>query len=300
MASAFRAEPAPRPVEGRGDTAQIIAFPERDPGPATLVRLLEQDIIPRLVLSHSDPGAVRRTASPGADCSASTEARQPIGHAEVAAFAEAAVLESAESLVDRVEEWRARGFDDQTLCLELLAPTAKLLGYLWEEDLCGFADVTLGLVRLQQVLHALSGDVEAPFGGAARNALFALFPGEQHGFGLLLAADTFRRSGWRVATATETTEGEILRLVAAEAFDLIGLSAVVDRDPMTLRALILDLRRRSLNRDVRIMVGGRVFDLRPDLVTLVGADAGGEDAPASLATAEKLVPLISSAGLNRV
>jgi methanogenic corrinoid protein MtbC1 len=291
MGSASRAESAPRSTTVRGDAANIIAFPEREPGPASLIRLVEQEIIPRLLLSHSR--VPRRfppqTGAPASAASPLPAVRARIEHAEVSRFAQAAVTEDADVLIARLNGWRARGFDDQALCLELLAPAAKLLGFMWEEDLCGFNDVTVGLVRLQQVLHALPDPARTVEPDPDRNALFATVPGEQHAFGLQLAADAFRRRGWRVTTATETDAQALLRQASVEVFDLVGLSAVQDCDPVEIRDLISSLRLRSLNPDVRIVVGGRLFDLRPDLVLVVGADGGGEDSRASVDTAERLV-----------
>ena len=49
-----------------------------------------------------------------------------------------------------------RGASVETLYLDLLAPTARHLGDLWDADVCDFTEVTVGLGRLQQVLHELS------------------------------------------------------------------------------------------------------------------------------------------------
>lgn len=293
MATASRAEKALRLGAGRsGDAAKIIAFPERerDPTPLALARLVEQEILPRLLLTHRRfaPRAVPAT-SPGPVAPRKVAVPGTIAHAEISRFAQAAVVEEAEHLLVRLESWRTQGFDDQTLCLDLLAPAAKLLGFMWAEDLCGFTDVTVGLVRLQQVLHALTERVAPAEGDPDRNALFAVVPGEQHVFGMLMAADAFRRTGWRVATAEETSRQSLIRLVAGEVFDLVGLSVVQDCDTDEVRSLIAGLRAASLNPEVRISVGGRFFDLHPDLIVDVGADSGGEDARASATSAERLV-----------
>lgn len=291
MATASRAEKALRPGAGRsGGTGNIIAFPERDPTPAALARLVEQDILPKLLLTHKRFPAPPATTVRRPRAASLAKRRSPsIGQGEVSRFAQAAVAEETEALLIRLEGWRAKGVDDQTLCLELLGPAAKLLGFMWEEDLNSFTDVTVGLVRLQQVLHVLTDRVAPKDVDPDRNALFAVLPGEQHVFGMLMAADAFRRTGWRVTTVDEASAKGLVALVAGEVFDLVGLSAVQDCDPAVVRTLITGLRGASLNPEVRITVGGRFFDLHPGLVAEVGADGGGEDARTSASSAEGLV-----------
>lgn len=289
MATASRAEHPPRSSTGRSDPAKIIAFPDRAATtPSVLARLLEQEIIPRLVFGHrrSEPASAV-AGSAGLEAQASTDVS--VKHEDVSRFAQAATTEDADALLARVQVWRAKGYDDQTLCLELLAPAAKLLGFMWEEDLCSFADVTVGLGRLQQVLQAITDRGAESSAGPDRSVLLSVVPGEQHVFGMLLAADAFRRGGWRVAGLTDGTAEELRRAVSLERFDLVGLSAVQDVDAEAVKILITSLRRASLNPDLRIAVGGRFFDLNPHLVAVVGADGGAEDARASVATAERLV-----------
>lgn len=287
MASASRAEQAQEPGTGLNRQAQIFAFPERAPSPATLARVLEQAVIPRL-LATCRPGALTPAVEAAPKVEVQAAAPDAIRQTEVSHFAQASITEEVDLLMVRLDAWRARGFTDEALCLDLLAPAARLLGFLWEEDLCTFTDVTVGLFRCQQLLQRMSD--RAPAGPEIeRSALFATVPGEQHTFGVLMAADAFRREGWRVVTETDSSAAGLARLAATDGFDLIGLSVGNDRDPADLRALIARLRTTSLNPGVKVMVGGRFFDVNPHLVAMVGADGGAQDAAASVRAAESFV-----------
>lgn len=57
---------------------------------------------------------------------------------------------------DYVESMGRKGASLETIFLNLFSPAAKYLGKLWEEDICDFADVTIALCRLQQLLRELS------------------------------------------------------------------------------------------------------------------------------------------------
>lgn len=286
MASASRAEQAPAPGTGRSRPAAIFAFPERAPGPAALARVLEQAVIPRLLAGCRSGGPTTIGEQPVRAGRSAVSAA--IRQTEVSHFAQAAITEDVDLLFARLDALRLRGFTDEALCLELLTPAARLLGFLWEEDLCSFNDVTVGLFRFQQLLQRMSD--RAPTGpDSDRTALFATVPGEQHTFGVLMAADAFRREGWRVVVETDANAAGLARLAATESFDLIGLSVCNDRDPAEVSALIARLRATSLNPGVKMMVGGRFFDTNPHLVAMVGADGGAEDAAASVRRAESIV-----------
>ena len=60
-----------------------------------------------------------------------------------------------------VEALRAQGVSLESLYLDLLAGAARRLGEWWASDLCDFADVTVGVGRLQQILRELSPEFRA-------------------------------------------------------------------------------------------------------------------------------------------
>ena len=84
--------------------------------------------------------------------------------------------------------------------LDLLAPCARWLGEMWEDDSYDFSQVTIGLWRLQRVLHehgSRFNQVARPDADSHR-ALMGAVPGAQHTFGVVMAAEFFSRAGWDV------------------------------------------------------------------------------------------------------
>ena len=61
-----------------------------------------------------------------------------------------------------VETVRQRGASLEGIFLRLLAPAARELGLLWEEDECDFMQVTVGLCRLHHLLRELSPEFRGP------------------------------------------------------------------------------------------------------------------------------------------
>ncbi|TNC13794.1 cobalamin B12-binding domain-containing protein [Methylobacterium terricola] len=162
----------------------------------------------------------------------------------------------------------------------LMAPTARHIGRLWEEDACDFVQVTTAMARLRRLVH----DLETlcldprPVDPASRRVLLVPAPAETHTFGLTLAAHFLAEAGWEVTTSVDNHLADALERLRAEWFDVIGLSLSCDVCLDRLVASVPVLRRASRNRDLRVIVGGPAFHGRPDRVRLVGADAAVDDA----------------------
>ncbi|PZN97177.1 MAG: cobalamin B12-binding protein [Alphaproteobacteria bacterium] len=282
-----------RSAASRGwDRARRAAFRTREgASPDALARVIESDIIPRLLLAHGNPALSPPTlAVPNAGI--------PDGYADQ--FAAATLTEEVGPLLARVESLMANGVSVETAYLHLLAPAARRLGSWWDEDACDFVDVTMGLWRLQEIVHALSALLPgiAPIEGVDRRALFAPAPGEQHGFGAIIVEEFFRRAGWQTWSAPALDEDELVALAAGRSFDIIGITVSVERHAAPLARTIAAIRRASRNPAVLVLVGGRVFTEQPALATEIGADGTAADGQLAVTLAETLLTRRLAAGTH--
>lgn len=252
-----------------------------DPPSAWLIHAIETEIIPRLMLAHREP-ALRATAR---------EAHKGPGPDEVAVLAALVLKREPGESAAYVDRMRKEGTALEQIYLDLLAPTARRLGELWESDDCAFTDVTVGLWRLQQVMYELSPDFhrERAPGSRSRRALLAPAPGSQHTFGLFMVAEFFRRAGWQVMGKPDVNLPDLLSVARNEWFDVVGLSVGTEVHIEGLTSVILDLRKTSVNPQLAVLVGGPVFTAQPELFARVGADATAADAPNAVARAESLM-----------
>lgn len=247
-----------------------------------LARTIEREIIPRLMLAHR---AQAETASRPA------RAGQPIGPDDVRHFAKVVLSQDEDLAFSSIQAIRARGISIEKIYLDLLAPTARYLGELWDEDLCNFTEVTVGLGRLQRVLRELSpafgSSVEHPAQG--RRVLLLPSPGEQHTFGLVMVAEFFRHAGWDVTGGAWAADADAASLVSAEWFDVVGFSLGAEVHLDALAESIRAVRHAACNRDIAILVGGPIFGVHPEFVKRVGADGMTIDGRQAPALAECLV-----------
>lgn len=174
----------------------------------------------------------------------------------------------------------AQGFTAEHLYLHLFAPAARRLGAMWEEDSCSFVDVTLGVGRLQQLTHGF-GDLLRGSGTPATigRVLVAGAPREQHTLGIAMVAEFLRRDGWEVVLPPATDDArDLIAAVEADWFDVAAVSSATDRSMGQIRQVVRDLRRRGRNRDLKVVVGGRMFTENPELAHQIGADGSAPDA----------------------
>jgi MerR family transcriptional regulator, light-induced transcriptional regulator len=249
---------------------------------AQLARIIEAEIIPRLMLAHR--------AESGCTPLVPVDAPAPSAE-DIAEFAALVLSSPVATTAAYVEARRQDGMSLESVYLDLLSPTARHLGYLWEQDLCDFSDVTLGLWRLQQLLHELSHSFRldiAPI-GEYRKTLLVPAPGEQHTFGLFMVSEFFRRAGWQVWGELPTSMEQLLSTVRGESFDMVGFSAGCELQIEPLKDAIAAVRRESKNRTVIVMVGGPIFGLHPEYVEAVGADATASDGRAAVTHAATIV-----------
>jgi len=114
--------------------------------------------------------------------------------------------------------------------------------------------------------------------GQTSRVMLSCAPGSQHFLGLTIVADFFRREGAHVVIEISSTELELMRAVANEWFDVIGISVAIETQLPQLKKLIANLRQNSGNPHVRILLGGPIFTLQDHTPEKFGADAISTDA----------------------
>ena len=200
-----------------------------------------------------------------------------VSAAQVESFARLICDGHDEEAHNAVEDLLNGGAAPEALMMTLLAPAARMMGEFWCQDRRDFVEVTLGMARLQQMVRQFRLPSAAP-DEIHGHALLVPVPGEQHTFGLRIVEEHLLRAGWQVTALFKVTEPEITRLVAEESFDFVGLSISSERLLPTLRSAIRGLRSSSRNRNLRVAVGGVMFDGRDIAPRDIDADAVITDA----------------------
>jgi methanogenic corrinoid protein MtbC1 len=271
--------------EASNDTTRSSRYSEyknsKDSCQASLMEILESQIIPNLL-------KVNESASPFFSTDR-VRTNLPTQE-EIARFAQLCIESDADAPDTFVQSLMAEGLASDAIFLHLLAPAARHLGYLWEDDICDFTQVTIGLVRMQQMTLRLGSEFQQQRKVAmdGMRALFAPVPGSQHTFGVLMVSEFFRREGWQVWMELGSSESVLLAAVEKDWFDVIGLSVGIEAHVESLTDTIRHIRLSSANRNAKILIGGPLLAVSPDLYKEVGADGAASDAATAVELAQTL------------
>lgn len=297
-------------------------------------RLVEDEIIPRLLMVHQDsprmshfPADMPMTLNPEAASGhgvgpdnngfretsgsqsndnlpaqrlapATPEAMaRMFDAAAIKVFAAQVLVLEVDALADMMTGYLDQNVAPETLFIELFAPAARELGEKWTRDECDFVDVTMGLWRLQSLLRTVATwSPPAPGWNLRTNkALFTAMPQDQHSLGALIISECFQRAGWDVETLIEPTQSDILKALSSTAFDVVGLTVTTDFYIAAVPKLLTAMRSVSCNPHVAIMIGGPALGYDPVRARELGADGTAPDAQSALKMADDLV----SAGIER-
>ena len=238
--------------------------------------VIEGEIIPRLMLLHrTDPTITSTPADAPPDLSE-----------HLPEFTKLILSEETEAIAAYLDVLMQKGATLDGVLLHLMAPAARQLGAMWEDDTLDFVDVTIGVSRLQQLLHRLTFAFEKTGDEPERRVLLLPTPSEQHTFGLLMVSDFFRRNGWHVVSTPPLSPDEISQVVSEQWFALIGFSLSCERLIDTLSSTIESVRQGSRNQSIKIVVGGSIFAQTPELKPRVDADMVVTDVQQAVLLAE--------------
>lgn len=239
----------------------------------------------RIVAEHVLPQLVARHAPPPAPAVPPRSQRSR----EIAELARLVLGPEGDDPADYLLRLKDEGVSLDDLHAELLEPTARLLGDLWNEDKADFIDVTIGVSRLQRLVHVFEGLGQIPDYDEKRRVLLAATPGEQHSLGSTIVQKFLRAGGWHVWSCASPDVAEAAEIAAREWFAVVGFSLGSDVHEASLAEAIQLVRLRSLNPRVGIMIGGSAVTRQPDLVLRVGADGTAANGPAAVVLAKKLL-----------
>ena len=161
-----------------------------------------------------------------------------------------------------------------SLYINLIPPSTRRLQELWENDENSFTEVTIALGRAQNLIHQLSPIFvnQSNFSDFQGNALLVNVPGSQHTLGILMLGEFFKLAGWNTTVEIDISGDELKDRIRLQACDLVAISVSCEAQWDTMESLLKEIKRFSKNKEVLTMVGGPLFDYKPELVSACSAD----------------------------
>lgn len=110
-----------------------------------------------------------------------------------------------------------------------------------------------------------------------RRVVAAAVGGEGHDVGLRMLSELMAQEGWETShVGAHVPVEDLVGFVVSTHPDVLALSATMPGHLMMVREVIELLRQDERCADVRVLVGGRAFALKPEVARDVGADGWAE------------------------
>lgn len=194
---------------------------------------------------------------------------------------QAAVLDgSRRHALDAVDQAVAAGFDLRTIYLDVLQPTLREVGRLWQLNEITVADEHLATAITQMVMARLYSGFASSVAQGGPTLLGACAETERHDIGLRMLCDLVEVEGWDAVYLGGSVPAEsLVAMVRQRRPDVVALSASIAPHLPQLRSAIEAIRQMGdAGRHPLILVGGRPFLENRALSRRLGADLTAESA----------------------
>ena len=222
---------------------------------SSILSIIEAQIIPRLLKAERVNGT-NLTLVPASRAMPSKE--------EIDSFVELCVSQDPFVAMIFVNKLLEEGLNTEHIFLELITPAARALGTQWDLDRMDFVDVTHGLVRLHAIAHEIGfAYQDGPvLQGEIKRIMIASAPGSEHLLGPTIVADFFRKAAWQVVIEISSSKKQFVHAVENEWFDTVGLSVSIAPQLTDLADLVDQIKQRSRNPRVVVLLGGPIFTVQ--------------------------------------
>lgn len=169
---------------------------------------------------------------------------------------------------------KTHGASINYIVLELIPEIARRFGKQWEDDSLSFADVSMGVSKLERAIHKLDYLFQANQLDRQQNkAIFISgFPGSQHSLGSLIFGNFLTFCGWQVHRPNQTNIDSIVYGVSSKILQAIAISVSTNRQLEQLPSLIDLLRQKSQNPKIIVLVGGPLYNRAPEAFDHIEAE----------------------------
>ena len=182
------------------------------------------------------------------------------------------------------------GHDVRGLLLDVLQPAQLEIGRLWEHGEITIAQEHFSTAVTELVMSLLYPHLFGSFPSGRRLVAVGVGP-SGHEIGIRMVADLLGRAGWSTTYLGSGLPAEdVVEEVVRHEAHVLALSATMAGHLPLVRTLVAAVRADPRCDGVRIVVGGRVFQLAPGLFRQVGADAVARDGVDAVGVIDALVP----------
>ena len=211
--------------------------------------------------------------------------REPLARACLTALLRA----DRRAAVEIINEAVSDGLSISDLYLQVFQPVHREIGRLWQNNEISVAEEHYCTASTQAMMAQFYPQILAT-PRIGRKVVVACVGSELHEIGTRMVADFFEMAGWDgVYIGANTPTNALMELVCRERPQLVALGITMTYHLGTAAKVIERLRSDDRCKDVKIIVGGYVFQQHPELWRSLGVDGSAADAAHAVTIGHRLV-----------
>ncbi len=163
------------------------------------------------------------------------------------------------------------------------------IGRLWQMNQLSVAQEHYCTAATQLIMSQLYPHIFATEKNG-RTLVATCVGGDLHEIGVRMVSDFFEMDGWDTFyLGADVPLPSIIQTLAERRADVVAISTTIAYHTRRVGDVISAIRANQITRDVKVLVGGYLFNRAPDLWRQVGADACAPNAQEAIAVANQLV-----------
>lgn len=194
--------------------------------------------------------------------------------AGAAAYLRAALTLRRTQAVAVVEQALRRGATPTEVTLDILQPAQVEVGRLWQAGLISVAQEHFISAVTQTCLTLVAARTADAAGRTGARLVASAVGSEGHDLGLQMLCELLHGEGWETEfLGAGVPTRDLVDFVATVRPQVVALSVTLPSSLAPARETIAVLRAEPACRGVRVLLGGRAVDAKPELAQTLGADA---------------------------
>ena len=201
----------------------------------------------------------------------------------------ALVSANREKAIQLILDSYSKGVSIKDIYLHVLQPVQYEIGVLWQLNKISVAHEHYASSVTQLVMAQLYSFICLKGNTKPKGIIVAVCAsGELHEIGIRMVSDFFEMEGWKThLLGANMPINDLVQTLLAQKPDLLAISASMSSNVVKTRKLIKAVRT-SQAQDIKIIVGGYLFNRVPDLWKQVAADYYAKDAEDALRIANQI------------
>lgn len=172
--------------------------------------------------------------------------------------------------------------------LQILQPCMYEVGYMWENGEITTAQEHLASSIVNRIMSYIYTKLNMVT-NVSNKVVVTTPQGEFHELGARMVADFLEIYGWKVRFLGANTPTEsLIDLINKENPDILSLSVTMFYNLKNTQDLIVEVKEKCWNKNLKIIVGGQAFQMEPNIWKDIGADGYTKDAREAVALARQL------------